>query len=357
MPLLETPPNPAGSPPGSPDKPAPIKVATRRFGELEQHELIYLLDSIDDEISRARFRESIYVSIIFCLALAWFAFYGPRVLFHQGRLANPQENVAERKELPFLDLPKSLVKPPPKATKQMSDQNRVAESRHPAPEIKHPQLKAGAPAPAAKPLPPAPQPQPAPQQAQQQPPPPKPQPPQPRPQPQNTAIPDAPHPTQQATSKPNFGTPLTPGQSIRDAASAAARAGGGGDYGSGSTSAHNGADSGAEILSDTLGVDFGPYIKQLLRILRASWYPLIPEECAPPLNKEGSTLIRFTINANGTVSAMHLDASTHDTAIDRAAWGSITGVGQFPPLPKQFKGPNLDLRIHFIISHHAGRDE
>ena len=69
------------------------------------------------------------------------------------------------------------------------------------------------------------------------------------------------------------------------------------------------------------------------------------------MNKEGSTLIRFAIAKNGVVSAMHLDASTHDTAIDRAAWGSITGVGQFPPLPPEFKGPELDLRIQFIISH------
>jgi TonB family protein len=84
---------------------------------------------------------------------------------------------------------------------------------------------------------------------------------------------------------------------------------------------------------------------------------LIPEETRPPLNKEGSTLIRFTINKDGTVSAMHLDDSTHDQAIDRAAWGSITGVGQMPPLPKNFNGPNLELRIDFIISHNAPKND
>ena len=360
MPSLETPPNPTNTPRASSEPPAPLKVTTRRFGELEEHELIHLLDSIDDEISRARFRESIYVSIIVCLALAWFAFYGPRVLFHQGRIVNPPENVAEHKHLDYLELPKSLVQHPPKSTQRISDQDRVAKSAKPVPQVKQPQPKAGSPAPPApaRPLPPAPQPQPQPapqpQQAQQQP---APQPQQQsRPQ-QNAAIPDAPRPPSPTTSKPTFGSPTSSGQSNRDAASAAARAGGGGDYGSAPSSAHNGAGSDAEILSDTLGVDFGPYIKRLLRILRASWYPLIPEECAPPLNKEGSTLIRFTINSNGTVSAMHLDASTHDQAIDRAAWGSITGVGQFPPLPKEFNGPNLELRIHFIISHHAGREE
>ena len=47
---------------------------------------------------------------------------------------------------------------------------------------------------------------------------------------------------------------------------------------------------------------------------------------------------------------MKLEGSTHDDAINRAAWGSITGVGVFPPLPSQFKGPNLELRITFLLN-------
>jgi TonB family protein len=99
------------------------------------------------------------------------------------------------------------------------------------------------------------------------------------------------------------------------------------------------------------GVDFGPYLKQLKRLITAQWYPLIPEECYPPINKEGQTLIRFTIQPNGVVSAMHLDGSTRDVAIDRAAWGGITAVGQMPPLPKEFHGDNLQLRVTFVITH------
>ena len=104
-----------------------------------------------------------------------------------------------------------------------------------------------------------------------------------------------------------------------------------------------------EILSDTLGVDFGPYIRRLVRSTQGSWEPLIPEECRSPLYKTGETLIRFTIQPNGVVSAMHLDDSTHDTAINKSAWGSLTSQGQLEPLPSTFKGPNLELRFHFII--------
>src|SRR5271156_1154818 len=102
MPSIETPPSPA---PPSP----PIKVRTTRFGELEEHELIHLLDSLDDERSKARFREAIYISFIFYLALGWFIFYGPQVLFHQPRLRNPVDGLKQR-DLTYLNMPKDVAK-------------------------------------------------------------------------------------------------------------------------------------------------------------------------------------------------------------------------------------------------------
>ena len=35
---------------------APVRIRTNRYGELEEHELIRLLDTIEDERARARFR-------------------------------------------------------------------------------------------------------------------------------------------------------------------------------------------------------------------------------------------------------------------------------------------------------------
>ena len=97
MPSLETPPKSA-----TPTQ--PVKVRTGRYGELEEHELIHLLDSLDDERSKARFRESIYISIIIYMGIVWFLFYGPRVLFHQPRLISPVDVLKEReKQLTFLD--------------------------------------------------------------------------------------------------------------------------------------------------------------------------------------------------------------------------------------------------------------
>jgi len=95
---------------------------------------------------------------------------------------------------------------------------------------------------------------------------------------------------------------------------------------------------GVDVLSDTRGVDFAPYRKQILPSIRKTWVPLIPEEGRPPQNMPAETLIRFSIASSGKLLTMHLDASTHEQKFDRAAWGAITGVGQFPPLPSAFTG-------------------
>ena len=349
MPTLETPPNPVESPdlPGN----AP-KLAAGRFGELDHSEIVHLLSTLDDEVARSRFRESVYISLIICLALAWFAFYGPRVLFHQGRIVDVGQT--HKNELSYLETPKDLSKILPKPTKTISEHTAAAQTSHPAPTPPAPKPGAtgGRNPHAPRPQPQQPQQQPQPQQPrpqpqQQQPVPPTPQPQ--RPQQATNSIPDAPRP-QQPSTRPNFSTPTDPGQAIRDASRQVAQQHGqGGEDGTTISRGHPGANTGMEVLSDTMGTDFGPYLARLKRSLYNAWIPILPEETEPPICKKGMTLIRFTILPNGVVSAMHLDDSTRDQAIDRAAWGSITSQGQLPPLPSSFKGPNLELRFQYNV--------
>ena len=351
-------PTPVETPPTPVQLPSPGKVRTGRYGELEEHEIVRLLDSFDDERARARFREAFYISVIFYLVFAWFLAYGPRVLFHQPRVVNPMDVLKQReKELTYLNMPKDLSKKlPHKPTNVISDKDRTQQTKRPTLDKKtleqlQAMEKAGSPgASRPAPTPPAPAPQQAepqqqaPQQQAKQPAAPLPA----HPVPQQQAMVDAPKPA----TRPNFGNPnQTAGDAIRRATQELAQnRGNGGDFGASIPVEHQGLNTGVDILSDTMGVDFGPYLKRILREIYNTWLPLIPEEARPPLNKQGETLIRFTILPDGRIGAMHLDGSTHDQAIDRAAWGSITGVGQFPPLPKDFRGPNLELRIHYLVN-------
>src|SRR5271168_3589747 len=158
MPSLETPPKSA--PPEQ-----PLKVRTGRYGELEEHELIHLLDTLDYERSKARFRESIYISVIIYLGIIWFLFYGPRVLFHQPRLISPVDVLKDREkqQLTFLDTPKDLSRLAPKP-KAIPEKNHAQPLDQKTLQQLQAMRRAEAPAPAqpapsqAAPTPPTPQP-------------------------------------------------------------------------------------------------------------------------------------------------------------------------------------------------------
>ena len=326
-----------------------------RYGNLEQHELVMLLDEVDDERTRARFREAVYISVIVWLVLGWVLVYGPRYLWHTPVIVTAPDT-DKRSTMTYLDTPPDLkdqlkrMKPAPNISA------RTAESQSPKP---NPQVQ---PTPrAGSPTPPAPKQQ-APQAAPQQSAPPAQPPPQqvakntpttPTPAPPRPSPPIVDSPTPNTPSnRPNFGSGSQSAASqIAQAARGSRTAGdSGGDYGSVGRGQQGGAKVGTQILSDTQGVDFGKYLQRLLGDVKRNWLPLIPEECRPPLNKQGITGVRFTIMPDGKISAMHLDYSTHDVAIDRAAWGGITALGQAQPLPKEFHGPNLELRIEFRVN-------
>lgn len=336
----------------------PLRIRTGRFGDLDEHELVRLLDSLEDERARARFRESVYLSVFIWIAIALTALFGPKYLWHAPRVVLPSE-VLRQRELMTLTAP-TLNAPRLRPTPPSVDAKTLDRLRSTAPKTP--------PAPSARPLPNAPQPAPAeaaPTRTQPTEPPPPLQPstappnlpsspaPQPVPQPTTRTPPpvvaEAPHPQ---PAKPNFGgLPQSASDSIQQAIHGATR---GGTNGGGAVSHNRGGTSlgmgPAEILSDTQGVNFQPYLRRILQEIYDQWIPLIPEEARPPLRKSGVTMIRFTILPDGTIGAMHLDGSTHDDALNKAAWGSITSVGQFPALPSQFHGPNLELRIHYLVN-------
>jgi TonB family protein len=102
-----------------------------------------------------------------------------------------------------------------------------------------------------------------------------------------------------------------------------------------------------EVFSDTQGIDFGPYLKEVMERVRRNWLTLIPSEARPPIQKEGRVAIRFAILKDGSVAGMQLAVSSGDIALDRAAWGGITASNPFPALPAQFMGTYVALGFHF----------
>lgn len=305
------------------------KINTGRYGELDAHELIHLLDSIEDERARGRFRESIYISVFVWLLIAWVVLYGPRYLWHAPQLVNPADVLKHREmvELNAPSLPPSVrtARPSPKPL----DNKTIEHLKATAPKATAPTTP--------QPVPPTPQPS--------VPPPVATSPVIPRTQP-----PVADAPTPQPATKPNFNTSSNPGDTVRNAARDAAHSressGGGGGGGGG----FNRFQGGVQVLTDLQGVDFTEYLRRVYNDVKRNWIPLLPEETQPPLLKQGETYVRFSILPDGSIGEMHLDGPSGDVAIDKAAWGSIVSEGQFPPLPVKFHGPKLELRYHYIVN-------
>ena len=108
------------------------------------------------------------------------------------------------------------------------------------------------------------------------------------------------------------------------------------------------------MLSDTQGVDFGPYLSRVIQAVRMNWYNLIPEAARPPLLKRGKVSIEFAILPDGKVAGMRIVGPSGDVSLDRASWGGITASNPFAPLPSAFHGPYLALRFHFFYNPQKG---
>jgi TonB family protein len=107
---------------------------------------------------------------------------------------------------------------------------------------------------------------------------------------------------------------------------------------------------GIEILSDTMGVDFGPYMRHLKVTVQGHWNALIPAVALPPLSKSGTVTIELAVMKDGHVRGMKVVKSSGDSQLDRAAWGGITDAIPLPTLPSEFKGDYLKLRCNFIYN-------
>ena len=170
---------------------------------------------------------------------------------------------------------------------------------------------------------------------------------------------EAPRP-QAVPARPNFAMgSANPADQLRDAMRGA-RSGPGATQmpGGGQMPMHPGAGGGVQVLSDTQGVDFSSWLLRWHRETERTWDPpLFPTSVRnPPIPAKGAVVIRFRILPNGRLvepNGMFLEGRSGDTALDRAAWGALTG-SNYPPLPKEFHGPYLELRAIFLYNTEPG---
>ncbi|MBZ5531760.1 MAG: energy transducer TonB [Acidobacteriia bacterium] len=314
-----------------------------RDGELH----LLIADLYQDDVGSYRRREAAWISGVVHVVVILLLLFLPKWIGDSVVVIPMQQ----KQNATFITLPEDQLKVKAPKTDIISDKNRIAQSRTPVPdrEILKKLLDQRRPGPPK----PAPAPAPAADATQQAP-----------PQPAAVPVPAQPAPVENARLQAPIperkpATPFaikSPGSSVTQAIQSVANGHGpstvdygGGDYGPGQRPRADKRDE-MEILSDTMGVDFGPYLRRLKVTVQSHWDPLIPEVALPPMMKKGSLIIEFAIMKDGSVQGLKLISSSGDAALDRAAWGAITSAVPFNPLPADFKGDFLKLRARFIYN-------
>jgi TonB family protein len=103
--------------------------------------------------------------------------------------------------------------------------------------------------------------------------------------------------------------------------------------------------SSLELLSDPMGVDFKPYLIQILARVRKNWFAVIPESAR--MGNRGVVLLQFIIDHEGQVPKLVIAMPSGAESLDRAAVASISASVPFPPLPKDFRGKEVRLQFSF----------
>ena len=320
--------------------------SSSRWEDYSTWELLDKISEYEDERRRQRIREGIWISIILHMILFSGLTWIPKYILHTPQVIDPFDAINKRKDLTYLDqLPdalKEIQKPKPPALKpdqQVIDKKTMDQLKQ---EQALKQLEKPAPPPPPEETKPEPQ---APVQAP--------------PPPATTAAPQAnpplafeqPRPAP-VPARPNFTMGSSnPGDELRQAMRDAAHNQSSGSARGGGLNQHPSAAGGAQIMSDTQGVDFGPWLQKVVRETYRTWDPLIPEEVNPPISKRGEVEIVFTVLPNGRLqpNGMIETGRSGDVALDRAAWGAITSA-DYPPLPREFHGPNIQLRFRFTYN-------
>lgn len=112
-----------------------------------------------------------------------------------------------------------------------------------------------------------------------------------------------------------------------------------------------------EILSDAQGVDFGPYLTNVLRSVKKTWSSRIPNEALLPRLERGCVAIRFSVRKDGSVHDTGYEYVSGNPAMDAAAYDGINGASPFAPLPAKFAGTEIKLRFWFKYNPNHNPDK
>ena len=105
------------------------------------------------------------------------------------------------------------------------------------------------------------------------------------------------------------------------------------------------ARSNLQLLSDPKGVDFKPYLAQVLASVKRAWYVIMPKN-----GHRGYVSVQFAIRRDGTVPKVVFVQQTGDRTLDDTAIIAISQGGPFGPLPVQYTEGEIHVQMNFAYN-------
>ncbi|MBI4164116.1 MAG: TonB C-terminal domain-containing protein [Acidobacteria bacterium] len=333
---------------------------------MDREPQIHLLLDLETEVVRWRRRTMFLLSVILHFVVVILLLVSPNLFRRGAEALGIQFEPRPQRETTFLFMPPDLMnrlKQPPRENSPLSDKDRRAQGKSPIINPRGipmpysrgntplPEIAGGAPPKLeVPPIPPALPPGAG--SAESHPPPP----PEENKEQAKLHLYDVPQRPAGGGKSPLQLSTTSPGDAIRQSLEAAARgraaAGSGEGPGDSPLQFRNFDPSFSTeapiILSDTMGVDFGPYLARVVFNVRRNWYSMIP--VAAKLGQKGRVAIVFEILKDGSVPQLRLIAGSGSDPLDRAAVASIRASNPFPPLPTEFTGEHLVLQFTFLYN-------
>jgi len=106
--------------------------------------------------------------------------------------------------------------------------------------------------------------------------------------------------------------------------------------------------AGLQLLSDPMGVDWRPYLQQILAIVRRNWMAVIPESVHMGLR--GKVALQLAIVRDGNVAHLVYAEKSGSRALDEAAVAGVSASNPLPELPPDFRGERVVVQFNFVYN-------
>jgi TonB family protein len=103
-----------------------------------------------------------------------------------------------------------------------------------------------------------------------------------------------------------------------------------------------------ELKSDPMGVDFWPYLQRVLAAVKLNWSAVYPQ--AARLGLRGQVTLEFSVRKDGLIDHIVWDERSGSNALDNAAVAAISASEHLPPLPTEYKGDKIVLKMSFMYN-------